>query len=97
MAVVDIQNKYISSEGDNACNCNFISRCFEGLKNKLCDTSSVFGCCILSCYNPLQDWMKKNSNIIKLVIKILMHAVFNLILSAVDVGTDIYAATNHFR
>ena len=95
MTVVDIQNEYISSDGDDACNCNFISKCFEGLK--LFDSSSVFGRCILSCYNPLQDWMKKNSDIIKLIIKILMHVVFNLILSAVDVGTDIYAATNHFR
>ena len=54
---------------------------------------------ISRCFEGLKnnEWMKKNSKSIKLIKTILMHVVFNLILSAVDVGSDIYAATNHFR
>ena len=81
--------------------CGFMSRGFKSLKSSFSACWDWFSftmsrCCQSGCFQVMK-MMKKNKYSIKLSIKIFMHIVFNLILSGIDVGTDIVAAMNHFR
>ena len=82
--------------------CGFMSRGFKSLKSSLSSCWGWFSftmcrCCQSGCFPDLKIIWKKHKDLIKLTIKISMHIVFNLILSGIDVGTDIVAAMNHFR
>ena len=84
-------------ELDDTFDCGFksvtssLSSCWDWCFSKL------DRCFQSGCFPYLKMIWKNYKALIKLTMKISMHIVFNLILSAIDVGTDIVAAMNHFR
>ena len=69
---------------------NCIMNCFNGF-------SSKFSSFLDWCKNAVLIRCNTSERMIKHVAKIVLYILFNLLLSGVDTGTDIWAAKGHFE